>query len=150
MIELLAADDPDPRLRDKLMTYGQFVGSWSVENRELASEGEWVEQRGEWHFGWVLGGRGVQDVLFELDAPPQERGSTLRAYDEREDVWHIAWMAPGLDEFAHQIGRAEGDRIVQEGSGRRWTFSDVTADSFRWTGEKDGRLVQELHAARIA
>jgi hypothetical protein len=149
MIELLAADGPDRRLRDKLMVYGQFVGAWSVENRELGSGGEWVEQRGEWHFGWVLGGRGVQDVLFPADAP-EERGSTLRAYDEHQDVWHIAWMAPFWSEFAHQLGRAEGDRIVQEGSGRRWTFQEITADSFRWTGETDGRLVQELRAARIA
>ncbi len=148
MIELLAADGPDPRLREALMTYGQFVGSWSVRNRELGKDGGWVEQRGEWHFGWVLGGRGVQDVLFPRDAPA-ERGTTLRAYDEHEDVWHIAWMAPFWGEFAHQVGRRVGDDIVQEGGGRRWTFSDITADSFRWTGETDGRLVQELRAARL-
>jgi hypothetical protein len=149
MIELLAADGPDPELSEKLMLYGQFVGSWSVMSRELQANGEWVEQRGEWHFGWVLGGRGVQDVLFPLDAP-HERGTTLRAYDEREDVWRIAWMAPYWDEFAHQVGRAAGDRIVQEGDGRCWTFFDVTADSFQWSGETDGRLVQKLRAARIS
>lgn len=149
MIELLAADGPDPGLRDELMLYGQFVGSWSVDNRELGADGAWVEQRGEWHFGWVLGGRAVQDVLFPLDAP-EERGSTIRAYDAREHVWRIAWMAPFWGEFAHQLGRADGDEILQEGSGRRWTFREITADSFRWTGETGGRLVQELRAARIA
>jgi hypothetical protein len=148
MIGLLRADGPDPALRDRLMLYGQFVGSWSVENRELGPGGDWVEQRGEWHFGWVLGGRGVQDVLFPLDAP-EERGTTLRAYDAREDVWHIAWMAPFWGEFARQVGRADGDRIVQEGDGHRWVFRDITASSFRWVGEMDGRLVQEIRAARI-
>ena len=149
MIELLAADGPDPRLRDRLMLYGQFVGAWSVENHELGAAGEWVEQRGEWHFGWVLGGRGVQDVLFPLDAP-EERGTTLRAYDEREDVWRISWMAPHWGEFANQVGRADGDRIVQDGGERRWVFSEITATSFRWTGETDGRVVQRMTAARIA
>jgi len=27
------------------------------------------EQRGEWHFGWVLEGRAIQDVIL---APPRE------------------------------------------------------------------------------
>ena len=147
MIQLLAAGGPDPALRDELMLYGQFVGAWAVENRELRPTGEWVEERGEWHFGWVLGGRAVQDVLFPLGAP-HERGSTLRAYDERSGVWRIAWMAPFWGEFSHQTGRREGDRIVQEGDGRRWTFSEITPDSFHWTGETDGRLVQELRAVR--
>ena len=149
MIHLLAADGPDPRLGDALMLYGRFVGSWSVDNRELQPGGGWTAERGEWHFGWILGGRGVQDVLFPVDRP-HELGTTIRAYDEREGVWQIAWMAPYWGEFAHQLGRADGDRVVQEGSGRRWTFSEITADSFRWTGETDGRLVQELRAARIA
>jgi hypothetical protein len=149
VIEQLAADGPDPELRDKLMLYGQFVGAWSVESRELGADGAWHEQRGEWHFGWVLGGRGVQDVLFPAGAAPHERGTTLRAYDERLDVWQIAWMAPGLGEFSHQVGRSDGDRIVQEGGGRRWTFLDIERDSFNWTGETDGRLVQEITAARI-
>ena len=96
MIELLAAGGPDPRLRDELALYGQFVGSWSVESRELA---------------------------------------------------------PSWGEFAHQVGRAEGDRIVKEGSGRRWTFFDIEPDAFRWTGERhedgDWRLVQELSAVRV-
>ena len=150
MIQLLAADGPVEALRDKVMLYGRFVGSWSVENRELGPDGSWVEHSGEWHFGWILGGRGVQDVLFEAGAAPRERGTTLRVYDDRADVWRIVWMAPHWGEFAHQLGRADGDRIIQEGSGRRWTFHDVEHDSFSWTGERDGRVVQELRAARIA
>jgi hypothetical protein len=149
MIDLLAADGPDPRLREQMMLYGRFVGSWSVENRELGPDGEWVEQRGEWHFGWILNGRGIQDVLFPVDAP-HERGTTIRVYDERRDIWQIAWMAPFWDEFAHQTGRRVGDEVVQEGDGRRWTFSEIAPDSFRWTGETGGELVQELRAARIS
>ena len=149
MIDLLRADGPDPALRDKPMLYGQFVGSWSVVNRELGLDGQWREEAGEWHFGWVLGGRGVQDVLFPAHAPG-ERGTTLRAYDERDDVWHIAWMAPFWGEFGRQVGRADGDRIVQEGDGHEWVFSDITVSSFRWTSETDGRLVQEIRAARIS
>jgi hypothetical protein len=154
VIELLAARGPDPRFEEKLMLYGQFVGSWTVESRELQASGDWLEQRGEWHFGWVLGGRGVQDVLFERDAPPNERGSTLRCYDEWLDAWHVTWMAPSWGEFAHQVGRQVEDRIVQEGSGRRWTFFDVEPDSFSWTGEAEApggwQVVQQMTAARIA
>jgi hypothetical protein len=69
-------------------------------------------------------------------------------------------MSPAAGELANQVGRAEGDPIIQIGPGarpgslRRGTFSEITRDSFRWQGEasedesRTRRLVQEMPATR--
>src|SRR6266540_316366 len=57
------------------------------------------------------------------------------------DLWHISWMSPACSEYAHLIGRETDERIVQTGHGPdparldRWTFSEITDDSFLWQGE---------------
>jgi hypothetical protein len=115
------------------------------------------------HFAWVLGGRGVQDVLYGTGATSDRFGTTLRCYDQDKDLWHIAWMQPATGEFAYLQGRQVDDGIVQEvlcpspaGQRERWRFTEITMDSFRWLGEvsKDGgttwKLVQEMRARRRA
>ena len=64
----------------------------------------------------------------------------MRIYDPRIDAWQIQWTDPVTQNFLQMIGRAEGEDIVQLGNrpdGRmiRWRFSQITPDSFRWTGE---------------
>lgn len=161
VFSLLAADGPQPALREKLMLYGQFVGSWVVEAVWFMADGSRPTARGEWHFAWALGGRAVQDVLFAKDTPADERGTTLRGYDHTKDHWHITWMQPASGEFTHLIGRSEGERIVQESVGetsscrKRWSFCDITPASFLWLGEESGdggqtwRVVQEMRATRM-
>ncbi len=160
VFDLLAASGPNPDYAATMMLYGQFVGSWDI-------DGVWYNQgsvsrtaRGEWHFGWILGGRGVQDVLFPNGAPRDHYGTTLRCYDRQLDAWHITWMQPYGGEFVHLLGRKVGDRIVQEslpdqsGKLERWSFAEITPDSFLWLGETsiDGGstwvLEQEMHATR--
>src|SRR5512146_808249 len=99
------------------MLYGQFVGAWEIDATWYGEGGEVRKGKGEWHFGWVLGGRGIQDVLFAAGAPPEQFGTTLRCYDSALDAWHVTWMQPYGGEFVHLVGRRVGDRIVQEGSG---------------------------------
>ena len=71
MIEALEANEPFPAYADELMLFGQLVGSWDVEVSFFDPEGNVIrERRGEWHFGWVLEGRVIQDVLI---SPPRER-----------------------------------------------------------------------------
>jgi hypothetical protein len=93
---------------------------------------------GEIHFGWVLEGRAVQDVWI---LPGVFYGTTLRVYDPTIDAWHILWSDPVRQVYTRQIGRAYGDDIVQHGkndSGEavRWSFTDITPDSFQWIGER--------------
>jgi hypothetical protein len=80
-------------------------------------------------------------------------------YDPRIDAWHITWCAPVGGVVVHLVGQRSGDEIVLEGTEPdgtldRWVFSDITADSFVWSGyEAKGDpttlpLVQRMHARR--
>jgi hypothetical protein len=67
-------------------------------------------------------------------------GTTLRVYDPRIDAWHIQWTDPVTQTYLSMIGRKEGSDIVQlgkspDGNLIRWSFSEITPDSFRWRGE---------------
>lgn len=141
VFDLLAASGPFTAQAEKLMLYGQFVGTWQIESAWFKGEKIARKARGTWVFGWILGGRGVQDVLFTAGAKPAQYGTTLRAYDELLDAWHISWMMPESGEFVDLLGRRIGDRIVQEGLGNdylrreRWSFTEIAPDSFVWLGE---------------
>jgi hypothetical protein len=77
VLDLIAAAGPYAPLTKELMLYGRFVGTWDVEATWY--DGEEVRRgTGEWHFAWVLGGRGVQDVLYGSGASPDRFGTTLR------------------------------------------------------------------------
>jgi hypothetical protein len=112
--------------------------------------------QGEIHFGWALEGRAVQDVWI---LPGVFYGTTLRVYDPGLDAWHIVWSDPVKQIYLHQIGRARGADIVQEGTDAtgaltRWSFTEITPDSFHWLGERadDGarwRLQVEFYCRRV-
>ncbi len=150
MIGLLDADGPDPERAEGLMQFGWLVGSWDIEATFWNHDGNVVaERRGEWHFGWVLQGRAIQDVLIsppleELDRagePAQVYRSSFRQYDPGSGTWRVTWSSPTSGTIVDLTARHEGDRIVLEGaelSGKldRWVFSDMTPDSFTWTGHE--------------
>jgi hypothetical protein len=154
----LPADGPFQEDAIKLATFGQFVGSWNIEGTWYQSDGSRRTGKGEWHFDWILGGTGIQDVLFASGAPRHQFGSTFRTYDKAIDAWHLSWMQPASGEFVNLIGRQLGDRVVCESTDplpqRRWSFTDITANSFRWLGEvshDNGAswfLEQEMKAVR--
>ncbi|MGH7646620.1 MAG: hypothetical protein ACREND_00770 [Gemmatimonadaceae bacterium] len=166
----LHANGPAPDRADKLDLYGRFIGDWDAEVITHSADGVAHHGRGEIHFGWVLEGRAIQDVWMiprredrRPDAPAMPvsgnwYGTTLRIYDPALDAWRIYWIDPATNSFRYQVGRRQGDDIVQEGSTEsgarsRWSFTDITTDSFRWLGEssadgKTWRLVVEARARR--
>jgi hypothetical protein len=88
-------------------------------------------------------------------------GSTLRIYNPVIDAWQIQWTDPVTQNFCTMIGRRDGEEIVQHGhnasgSPIRWSFSQITPDSFRWRGETSPdcgatwRLDSEFFARRTA
>ena len=152
VFDLLAADGP---LDEDHALYAPLIGSWDVQLTNYADDGTVTETvDGEWHFAWVLGGRGVQDVLFAAGAEPAERGTTLRLRDPDTDIWHVVYMQPHTGEFFALEARADGHAIVQEGDGpdgrEVWTFGDITETTFTWRCEIDGRLAQWMAARRRA
>jgi hypothetical protein len=140
----LLAAGPADQYRQKLMLFGQFVGKWDFHGFEYHADGSRVTDRGEIEFGWVLGGRAVQDVWIERersDGQTKTYGTTLRVYDPKTDAWRIIWVDPPTGHFQVMTGRGQGDGIVLEGKDPdgvpiRWIFSQITPESFRWRGEQ--------------
>ncbi len=58
----LLARGPDATLADRLTLFGQFVGDWYVDVTSYLPSGEKRNAIGQWNFGWILGGRAIQDV----------------------------------------------------------------------------------------
>jgi hypothetical protein len=134
----LHTDHPAADRADKMGLYGWLIGSWEMDAVMRGDDGTQSRGKGEIHFGWVLEGRAIQDVWI---LPGVFYGSTLRVYDPGIDAWHILWSDPVKQLYTRQIGRARGADIVQEGmadSGAavRWSFTEITPDSFRWLGER--------------
>ena len=156
-IEALHTDHPAADRADKMGLYGWLIGSWEMDAVIHGEDGTESRGHGEIHFGWVLEGRAIQDVWI---LPGVFYGTTLRVYDPGLDAWHILWNDPVKQLHTRQIGRARGKDIVQEGVGdsaaTRWSFTEITRDSFHWLGERspDGgaswRLEGEFFARRLA
>jgi hypothetical protein len=146
----LGSSAPDKELAEKLMLFGQFVGDWDIlEDRCLTSDGTWKSQRGELHWGWILGGKALQDVWMTIDpstgnAIPE--GTTIRFYNPKIDAWNSIWLSASQAAVRTFIGRKVLDEIVLEGEtdghAVKWIFSEITSNSFRWRAEetRDNRI----------
>jgi len=137
-IRALHSDKPAADRADKMRLYGWLIGRWTFAATVHRDDGTTHKGEGEIHFAWVLEGRAVQDVWI---LPGVFYGTTLRVYDPGIDAWHILWSDPLRQVYSRQIGRAQGDDIVQHGKNDvgeavRWSFTQITPDSFRWTGER--------------
>lgn len=129
--------------------YGWLIGSWELDVRNYWGNLSAHKLKAEAHFAWVLEGRAVQDVW--IIPRPGERaglpdpnlfsyGTTLRVWDPRIRAWRVTWINPVTGTHIQLIGRRQGSNIVQigtnsEGTPIRWSFTEITPDSFRWTGE---------------
>ena len=167
---VLGAPGRSPAIPDSTDVYGWLIGSWELEvlrywGVDVAGRG----LRGEVHFGWVLEGRAIQDVWImprRSDRTGREEttqnmyGTTLRVWDPAIQAWRISWKNPAGGHYEEQIGRRIGPDIVQlgarpNGTPTRWTFTEITPDSFRWLGdalEPDGQTWRpegEFRARRV-
>ena len=162
MVELLDADGPFPAYARELMLFGQFVGSWDIDLLYRPFEGPERRLRAAWHFGWILEGRGVQDVLsYPRDVPGAAEGigTTVRIYVPKINRWRIVWLAADSGNVVSLTAGPSDDGILIEGENRRglplrWRFSDITTGAFYWHGyisydcAASWHLEQEMWAVR--
>ena len=166
----LLAERRSPAIPEALDAYGWLIGSWELDVIGYDDDGNTVRSAGEAHVAWVLEGRAVQDVFINprrSDRGPSSArfanwyGTTLRIFDPSLQAWRVSWLNPHDGVRAELIGRRRGNEIVQEGTFAdgtpiRWTFSEVTDDSYRWRGErlepdkKTWRLQVDFRARRVA
>jgi hypothetical protein len=122
-----------------LELFGRFAGPWIFDGTD---------------FGYVLGGRAIQDVRY---CEGVEHGTTIRI-PRGDGTWDVVYITPVHRAVRHLHGGPEGERIVLTGvSGDRhlrWSFNDITPDAFVWRGEQstDGgatfRLAEEMRLTR--
>jgi hypothetical protein len=137
-VKTLFSNGPAPDRADKMGLYGWLIGDWTFDATVHKDDGTTHAGKGEIHVAWALDGRAIQDVWI---LPGIFYGTTLRVYDPAIDAWHILWNDPLKQLYTRQLGRAQGKDIVQLGKHEsgltlRWTFTDITPNSFRWLGER--------------
>jgi hypothetical protein len=162
--DALHVEHPDPERAPKLRLFGQFIGSWDLQWSGHDADGNLVTAIGELHFGWVLGGRAVQDIWIvpgrgqpgEGQPPLAFHGTTIRFFDDDIGAWRSTWINPVTGRVRRFIGRADGDDIVlisdEDESSLRWSFTEIAPDSFRWQGEisHDGGATWEMDDVMLA
>ncbi len=146
---VLCSDGPHLALPEAQRIFAPFIGSWDLIVRWFDAQGERArEERGEWHFAWVLEGRAIQDVWIvpqrdERAVRPEagEYGTSLRFYDRDIDAWRSTWIGPFHRYLRRFAARRAGDEVVLETledeapPPMRWIFFDIQADAFRWRNE---------------
>lgn len=166
----LLAQGPAAEYAERLMLYGQFVGTWTTETTDYLPDGSLARSQWDLRFAWVLEGRAIQDLWITpprqgarsvpWKSPGNRYSTTLRVYDPQIDGWHILWLNPPSGTILRQLARKVGDCIIQTGAAdsngdfTRWVYRDITKDSFHWFGERstDGgttwSIEQEMRARR--
>jgi len=164
MIQVLGSQNPNALLGDEARTFDQLVGTWDAEFGFHRPDGTVLHKKGELHFGWVMDGTAIQDLWIGYPAEAgKERsiGTTFRFFDSQAKQWRIVFINPRFNYVVTAQGGREGDRIVLRGTDTdglplRWTFREITPQSFHWQGEKsdDGgktwKLEEDHHMKRRA
>jgi hypothetical protein len=140
----LGAEEPFNEQKEKLATFGRFVGDWVGEAVFLKEDGSEVPGgNGEVHFKWILEGRAIQDIWMYEDISTKKMipaGTTIRFYDAQKDNWQSTWISPRQNVTLTFRGREVGDEIILEARNpreqlERWIFFDMTSSSFSWRAE---------------
>ncbi len=144
MIRVLGSANPNPSLGEEAQTFDRLVGSWDADFGFSQADGSVRHKKGELHFGWIMDGHAVQDLWIGYPTGEHKErtiGTTIRFFDTKLKQWRIVFINPQSNYVVTTQGGREGDRIVLRGTDSdglpiRWTFRDITPQSFHWTGEK--------------
>ena len=150
-VAALAAPGRSREIPESMDVYGWLVGSWDldvVRYRGIDVFGRQPHGRGALRLG--AGGLGHPGRLDHAAPRGPHRPRGEDAEHVRHHVPHVGSGDPGLahhleepglaGHYEEQIGRRIGPDIVQlgarsNGTPTRWTFTEITPDSFRWLGE---------------
>jgi len=145
----LAAPDRAPEIPADRDLYGFLVGDWDLDVLYYWEDVSGRGLTGELHAIRILEGRAIQDLWIMPRRPDRHGapdpkadmyGTTLRVWVPTIDGWSITWFNPVAEQKVDQVGRRDGEDIVQvgtlpDGTATRWRFSEIGQDSFHWIGE---------------
>lgn len=167
LLEALHASGPYAPQAEQMAAFGRFIGDWDLVVEYQQDDGSWQATVGEWHFGWILQGRAIQDV-WTVYRPGSRRGdatqilgygTTVRVFDARSNSWHVNWMGVLNHNYTLFEARVTDGEIVMDATGGdgqpfQWIFYDIGPDSFRWRAQssaddrKTWTVVQRMAATR--
>ncbi|GAA3483177.1 hypothetical protein [Streptomyces yanii] len=168
-MKTLLTDGPSNLYATEMEQFGRLTGHWATQITYYPTNGSPARRvSGEWEFSYALEGRAVLDVwqwpgheelLPAGRAPGQECGLCVRIWDPRLQLWRFTFHGTARGDVVHMYARQIDDEIVMERAAGsdliRWTFTDITTDTFRWRNERsiDGghtwRLDQGVSARRL-
>jgi hypothetical protein len=146
----LHAEASSPEIPEHDRIYDWLIGSWNARVVDYLHDGAPLESSGEWHFGWVLEGRAIQDVWISPPRNLRDRnlpkvgnryGTTIRVFNPENRQWVVTWINPVNGTHNLLLAKKIADNIVQEGRDSdgniiRWVFTDIKEREFRWYGER--------------
>lgn len=146
--DALVTEGPHRDIPVEHRIFEPFIGDWDLVVSWFDEAGKISRQeRGEWHFSWILEGRGLQDIWI---VPPRheraghgdlyEYGTSLRFYDSTLGAWQSTWIGPMHRLVRTFIARKiDGEIVLETTEGdvprMRWSFADIEANSFTWRNE---------------
>jgi hypothetical protein len=160
MNDVLLSPAPAADAHEQLLLFAPMIGRWSLVVENIAPDGAVETTDAEWQFGWALGGRALVDVWISparATAPPAEWGMSVRFYDERIGRIRSTWHGPHRGWVIPFLAGSVGDEIRLEGTHDglevRWSFSDISEQTFRWRAEErapggEWRVRQRFAATR--
>lgn len=149
LVNKLMAKARAPEIPESQDVYGWLIGSWDLVIEFYGVDVSKFGWRGEVHFAWVLDGYAMQDTWTlprwgQGDSHPDQvkvsTGTSLRVWSAEKKAWLITWINPVSGARDEMVGQRVGNQIVQlghhkDGSIIRWSFREITNDSFHWFGE---------------
>lgn len=163
---LLISQGPHPDILAEDQIFAPFIGDWDLIVSWFDETGKVSRQeRGEWHFSWILEGRGIQDIWI---VPPRDKregrsdlyeyGTSLRFFDSKIKAWQSTWIGPMHRMVRSFIARKIGKEVLLETTEgevprMRWSFTAIEANAFIWRNELwtgNGWRIQQTFDARRA
>jgi hypothetical protein len=145
--------------------YGWLVGNWDLDIEFYGMDVSKFGWKGEAHFWWILDGLAMQDTWTlprwgEEKDPKKVKlstGTSLRVWSAEKNAWLVTWLNPSSGVRDELVAQRVGNDLVQLGHHQngaiiRWSFREITKDSFHWLGEvleADGQT-WKLEAAFLA
>jgi hypothetical protein len=144
----LVSAEPHVDIPEDQRIFTPFIGDWDLIVKWYDEAGKLSrKERGEWHFSWILEGRGIQDIWIVPSRRERtgrsdlyEYGTSMRFFDSKLNAWQSTWIGPMHRVVRSFIARQIGDKVVLETTEgevprMRWSFADMRADSFTWRNE---------------
>ena len=154
--------NPDAPKETELL--GQLVGTWSIDQSIINSDGTWGDRKrkAKWRWYYILDGQAIQDDWITFDSLNNEvvTGTNIRIYNPEEKQWYMAWIDKNVRRLATFTATNDSGKVIMDGTNAKGRhikniFYNILKNSFNWKQEwtldegKTWIVVTKIHGVRI-